>query len=369
MSVGHAVMAGAAQERVEWPLHRCTLRGTVDVALAHAPLALVGALARQRIRRAADELPAVLTDCVYLECRLASTDRVDLSCGVRREVRERLLDWLALVVRGSDDPAWRTVHALVCAWADPTQMLNAVVQRVWLEFDLPDSRRADGATRPPLPAPGLFVELVPDACATPQTTRALLRELLTPLCDPMRREAAVLGAARALARRSVEARPAYLGVLPGRAGAVIRACLLGPATALQGYLQTSDGADSCFERVRAETPRCVLDVDIDGQGRLLPRVGLEIPFDRALQVRGDVGERELMRSLVASGLCARTRSRALLAWPGCERRTMPHELWPSLVLRRVNHVKLVRVHGRVLEAKAYLCLTHAFHHANAASIE
>ena len=47
-----------------------------------------------------------------------------------------------------------------------------------------------------------------------------------------------------------------------------------------------------------------------------------------------------------------------MAWPGLVKRTMPHQLWPSLFVRRVNHVKLVQDAQGALTGKVYLCAEH-----------
>jgi hypothetical protein len=92
---------------------------------------------------------------------------------------------------------------------------------------------------------------------------------------------------------------------------------------------------------------------VDVAGAPLPRAGVELALAREPQVRGRLVETAFLSRLVETGLCTPGRRDALLAWPGTRRCTLPHELWESVMVRRVNCVKLVSGPQGV-EAKAYL---------------
>jgi hypothetical protein len=98
-------------------------------------------------------------------------------------------------------------------------------------------------------------------------------------------------------------------------------------------------------------------IHVDAGEGAPPRLGVELTLARPCQRRGEIAERGFLDRLAELGLCTPARRDALPRWPGAEVRTLPHELWPSRVERRVNCVKLVFEPGRPLHAKAYLLAT------------
>jgi hypothetical protein len=93
---------------------------------------------------------------------------------------------------------------------------------------------------------------------------------------------------------------------------------------------------------------------VDVGAETSPRLGFEYTFDRRSQRRGRVRESALLDALVARDLCSPAKADALHRWPGWERGVLPHELWESVLFRRVNCVKAVVLDDRVAEAKGYL---------------
>jgi hypothetical protein len=91
-----------------------------------------------------------------------------------------------------------------------------------------------------------------------------------------------------------------------------------------------------------------------------PRLGLEYVFGPREQARGRLAETAFVRHLARRGLCTADEAAALAAFPGCTTEQLPHELWRSLVVRRVNHVKLVFDGALPPEAKGYLVLHNRF---------
>jgi hypothetical protein len=110
----------------------------------------------------------------------------------------------------------------------------------------------------------------------------------------------------------------------------------------------------------ASMPRPSILVQMDIGREVEPRLGIELAFARRPQLRGAIAESSLLNRLVTLGLCTPAKREALASWPAYEIRTLRHELWPSLVVRRVNHVKIVLDRERPMSAKSYLCIHHAF---------
>jgi hypothetical protein len=97
------------------------------------------------------------------------------------------------------------------------------------------------------------------------------------------------------------------------------------------------------------------------EGALLPRLGVEYTLDRYTQIRGRIAEQPFLDTLAERELCEPERRDALLSWPGYELLTLRHELWPSLLARRVNCIKLVHEPDRPPQMKAYLLTFHQPH--------
>jgi hypothetical protein len=156
--------------------------------------------------------------------------------------------------------------------------------------------------------------------------------------------------------------------LPERGGA-LRLCVVGLSDgALLEYLRAVEwpGSASRLACALARAARAmgacpaaaILHLDIDD--RVRARIGLEYVLARRPQMHRELAERALLDHLGDAGLCAPAKREALLQWPGWSIEALPHELWESLIGRRVNHIKVMYEGGEPVEAKAYLCFTHRF---------
>ena len=347
------------------PLDRFTLARTMGEVARFIPAALVSAPARAAVMRAAARLPAALTRAVYLECRLAPGEApVDLIVRVEADGGAILAGRGAAslaseVARG---PVWERVARLCRWWVEGGSPLAAAVGHLWLEFDLADATEGE-----PLPQPSLFVSLRARAVARlgGDDWGALLDVVGNTLLP-----GGLDGETRRRARAVIGARPAgtsipYLGVMSARASGAVRVYVRGPAAAeVAPFLRRQGWSAAAAElapvldeagALRDAPPVGMLHVDVAGGP--LPRVGVELAFARPPQLRGALVEGPLLEWLVAGGLSTAARAEALATWPGTRFCTLPHELWRSVMSRRVNCVKLVAGAG-ALEAKAYLLAFH-----------
>jgi hypothetical protein len=337
----------------------------------YLPPALVAPAARARLRAVADLLPAALSSCLYLECRLGPESRgADLIVGVEGAGRDILAGRnpaLSVDVPAGAHPVWEAARAFCRAWPHDAGLRESVA-RIWLEFDAPDPGAAGGAVSGP-PVPGIFIDLDEGAARAPaRAARARLRRVLAAFGrEPDAEEDAAL--ARVLEALPAGAFAPYVGFFPGRAAPALRLCVAGAgAGALPEMLARCEWPGEA--RLLREALRGLSTGEGDPQPLLLhidlapaplPRVGVEFVLDPAAQVRGEVRETAFLDRLVALGLCDAARRRALADWPGCTRERLDHELWPSLVLRRVNHLKVLFDGGAASAAKAYLVVLHAHH--------
>jgi hypothetical protein len=310
------------------------LDGTLAALAPWLSPALVSGPARRRLQALARPFPAALPSWLYCECRLASgAEQVDLSLAVDACAAE-VLHGVARAGR----PDWRRLREFAAGWSPHR------VARLWLEFDAP-------APRAP---PGVFLEF--PGLPAPRLSARIIAQLLAPL-----RGASLPPGPAGVLERCIAALPAqagvrYTGLFPSRGTPALRLCLTGLREGeVAPYLATI-GWPGDPERLRQDTGWAgragVLNLDLwDGVG---PRVGLEYMLSRRPQVGGELREGTLLDQLVDRGLSTVGKRQALALWPGALRLELPHTLWPALVLRRVNHIKLVYTPGSALTAKAYL---------------
>jgi hypothetical protein len=339
-----------------------SLLGTIEQVSSALSPALVQPAAIARIGQVARGLPAALTNQVYFECRMADPGaRVDLIIRVGRSGAGILAgrSRAAAVAAGlAATPSWRRLAAFARRWLDE-DWLRTSVDSLWLEFDLPGPD-TPGA----LSSPRVFVALARGSLAGTAGAAGLLLRLAALLRLDGRSPPGALVTA-CIGHPAVRDRLRYVGVDPSSPEPSLRLCITSAAVGeLQeqlGLLGNPAGAGrvpSCLAALHAPSLAMVANVDVTD--RVVPGVGVELGLARSPQVSGRIGERDFLDRLVAVGLSSPDRARSLSTWPGHSVTVFGHELWPSLVLRRVNHIKLRLQEGQLSEAKVYLCFIHGF---------
>lgn len=337
-----------------------TIADTLAVLLPHLGRELLSDRARARLLAAGDALPAALSRCIYIECRPETTELADLIVDVDVHGGEMLAGTgpaIGLSPAQRLEPAWTPVIAFARAWTDRGGTLCHDVSGAWLEFDL-----AAGASPP---APSLFVDFSERAArAGPERGLGALTAVLTavgrPLTTDSRRRLSSL-----LAALPASAAVLYAGVMLARDTSATRLCIMGlMRTQLLDYLRAvhwagnMDQLDALMASLAdasgggQEQPAIV---HLDAGASLGGSVGLEYPLARQPQLAGEIAESALLDNFATRGLLTPAHRRALREWVGWEQRTMAHELWPSVIVRRVNHVKLVLSANGALGVKLYLC--------------
>ena len=339
-----------------------TVAQTMDVVAGHVPPGLVNAGAWRAAREVAARLPAACARGFYLECRLSeASSAVDWIVRVDETGRDALAGrgpGAGLVAELRADPAWERITRFCAEWADEPQLRRAVTH-LWLEFDL------DGGA-PAVPRPSVFAAFDPQSTAdlAPDEWAALLDRVLRHLGPEAMSPATRRALHAAVARRPAGAQVPYVGSMLARPVQPVRLYLAWvPARLLPGALHgmgwPGDPGElaALLERVDGPAPGVAPDTGmahVDVETEVLPRVGVELTFRRVEQLHGTLVETPFLERLVDLGLCTDAKRRGLLAWPGHELRTLPHELWPSVVARRVNCVKLLHQPGEPPQAKGYL---------------
>ena len=310
---------------------------------------LVSPVAWERISAVADRLPAPLARWLYLERRLdLSDERVDLIVGVERTEARRLAE-----PGRPFEPMPRGIRRLARAWS--TDQRYRSIERCWLEYDV----LPDGAA----PAPGVFLDLEPAAAVLgPAGPFPAVHPGLACLGLPPDRLRPALQLLARLQGRAPGLLLPYVGYFPDRADAPLRVCLSGVAEDTIAALLTDlswPGEVSRVVTVLAAAGRAPSVIHLDLGPELLPSVGFEFGLDHGAQLEGRLAEGAWLTEWVRRGWCRPELVAGLCRWPEVTTGVMSHEVWPSLLVRRVNHLKLVLDAAGRLACKGYLCFTHA----------
>ncbi len=354
-----------------------SLAATLDRIAPRIPGQLISTEAASRIRRVAAGLPAALTHWIYFECRLSrDAPRVDLSVRVDRRARDLLAGLnpaIRVDARMRATSEWARVEAFARRWAGPTTALHDAVQHTWLEFDLVGDD---------IPVPRVFVDFAPQrmTAAGGSAPLHLAVEALAPLVDSGVIARVARGLRVCFAALPDGAEVPYVGLLPApHDREAVRVCVKGLCgAALARYLRAVGWPGELDElapvlaavaAARGDPPPSPAVVHLDIGARPLPRIAFEYGLARRPQIRGEFPAAALLDSLVARGLCDPRKRAGLPFWPGCARENLAHEFWPSLMIRRVNHIKVVHQPGLPVEVKAYLSVSHEFWRAQPVSTE
>jgi hypothetical protein len=360
LPAGPSRQPDAAHEHDPGGFARGPLSETLRLLAPHLPAELVAPAALTELEAALNLIPAAVTDELYLECRLGPGEpRVDTVLHVKgpgRDILAGVNHAIPLPPPLGDHPVWTRLRRFCGEWADPRSIFHSVVGSLWVELDL------DGA--PEALEPGIFVDLswLSARGAGPAEWTAYAASAAARLAGHPPRPGVIRAVRRCVEALPPGARMSYAGVFPGRGGGSIRVCAAGVGAAtLRGFLRragwTGD-ADAVLAALGHTDPGPVpgyvhLDAHDGGPG---PRLGVEVPFQRRAQLEGHIREAAWVASLPG---VAPEKAAALARWPGWSSPVLPHQPWRSLLVRRVNHVKLLFHEGCAPQAKAYLAARHS----------
>ena len=352
--------------QLEGGRHPWSVADTLDCCRDHLAPPLVTDMALLRLQATAARLPAALTRHVYLECRLhPRADRVDLIAGVDVDARAVLAGtqpwgrwWNG---RGATAPVWDRVSELSSAWLSELSPVAAGIGRVWLEFD--QRARRSGVDM----EPGVFVELKRSAIDGGvvrwlAVVSAAVRPLLGgEIAFNLRRR--LMACASALPGAATIP---YIGVFPARSSVDLRVCAAGMSAAeVPRYLAAvgwSGNAASARRMLAVAQPDRPVIVNLDVGASVGARLGIELMLPRRDQHRGALGgggrASAILATAVENGWADATKVASLHQFPGRAVSWLEHELWPSRIERRVNHVKLVVREDGLIGAKVYLHMHH-----------
>lgn len=339
---------------------------------------LISEAAREDVLAIARCLPAALSDFFGFECALGDDRPIaDLlvCCRARHGSLERLAeggpaDRFPVALRHS--PVWQRIRAMATEWMRPGSVLRDEIHNLWLEFDI------DGERGPALD-PNVFVGsyrlggggVQHDGAAVARSC-AWLTDLALPILSG--REVApgdrrqIIQCLQALAPR---ARLFQVGLMLARDVPTTRLCARGLTSGeIVAYLDRIEwpGALHCLARLLGSLDRLVqrVDLDLDVDQRVLPKVGLECYLDLTAG-----GTHLFIDYLLSTRLCTQQKGKAVASWPGSIFYEFGGPVRSSegsteqsgtascgVFLRRLHHIKLTFEAAAPVSAKAYLGVHH-----------
>ena len=347
-----------------------SLSGTLESIADYLPSALVSRAALSHAASRCGDLPAALTKYIGFECRLSpKTSRVDLMLDVD-DVGGAIIVGKASGVHLPDhvwsSPQWALLRSFCREWKRDGSVLAKTIDHIWLEFDL--RRAGDNHERGPPPVPGIFLgfgKVRSPRLFSSRRWLAVVRKALTEMSGTSLPPASDRMLERCFDRLPAGAKLPYVGMMFQRPDAGVRLCIthlcdediVKYVTELRwpgSILELSDLlAEVRAARWNARNPGAAM-VHLDVGTRMGPAIGLEYSLEpRAQVVEGCFREASFFDYLVNQDYCSTTQRDALEAWPGVMKMRMRHQLWTTLVVRRVHHIKLVYRSGHPLEVKAY----------------
>jgi hypothetical protein len=343
------------------------------IVAALAPCQYEGLLSRAAAagicRFEGGSLPAGITSLFGFECRLGEEEpAADFLVRVGAAPEEWSL--LELHAAGCAAETWRRIAAVLSERARPSSPFSAMLQNLWLEYDLAGSMN----TASP---PSVFFgtnRLVTKA-ETEWASELVARLRGEPLSAASRQTVHELVAVLPEAAKVFQ-----VGVMCSRPRSPLRVCVIGQGLSevctFLAAVRWPGEWPPVAEVLRQFIPvidYVALDLDIFDDGRLAPRLGVEL-YQRT---NPDLSHRmvELINKLTDANLSIPQKSVGLLAWCGITHERCYGDLWPAGLLslkalrggsesstfcRWLHHVKIVLDPNAPPAAKAYLAVSHAF---------
>ena len=349
---------------------RFTLADTLAYVLPDVPPGLISAENSESLLNLARTLPPI--PHILLECRLAEHGPIDLSlCVSDAEIDSSLMQHY-LAPQGKVSTEWRRVLRFIDWWCSNNEGSNRL-NSTWLEFDADPDQKG-------LP-PAIFLPLNPSA--KPLTAKSMgvadaLEKLLPGGGDKLDYW---------LQRLPPQAVPTFVGVMLSRQMTKLRLNIAALGVEHAWDWMVANGkpdshAKQVFNAMYRLAGKPILTVDVD------ENVGTRVGLECRPQTEDD--SQAMFGQLVSHGLSSKEQYGQLQSWAGYSSAFGPGKKsaaetsladqttpeWPvhlvleaiirsdtgaSVLLRRLNHVKLVFEESGMTEAKAYLGLNHVIY--------
>ena len=330
--------------------------------------------------------PAKLSSFWGFECRIGKEDpKADFllcitSQGEEREIFGNIHPEEQLAESLQKDPLWDRVKEFGKVWADPDSRLHGKADDIWMEFD---TARTD-TYKNPIPS-FFFGSQYSNRLSIEEHCEWTLNDALRILTGGAVPPALAGKISAAFNLLPAHAHIFQIGMMLSRPLHTIRLCIAGlSAQEYRDYLESleweGDTKQLCAFINELYTVACSVKMNIDilnGEGNapfIGPKIGLECYLDRHAKNIEDK-RRKFLDYFVNKNLCTENKRSALIAYEGYSDEWRDREIWPahlkqsyflaglcdsSVIVRYLNHIKVVWQRSKPLEAKAYLAVSSDF---------
>ena len=346
------------------------LEDNLKVVEPYVPHQLISPEAFSHIKTIARTLPPILS--AGFECRLGIDEpKADFAMCVTASDKSR--NTLADLNSAIDHPVWSRIHNFCHHWADQTSPLYENVENIWLEFDV-------NGPSPKTPVPSLFfsikdISLGNSSGLLSETTAkyesiietALSLLLNCPLSSEVKRN--LLICFNALPAGAIIFQ---VGVLLARNSNSVRLCVGRiPKNQVLQYLINIGwtGSIKDMKDILSTLADFVDEINLNFtvDNTVLPKIGIECEFIN--QPKTNSKWSLFLHYLVKNRLCTPDKRDGFLNWPGASRENPNKELWSTdlvrtstflgsratcILLRQLNHIKVVYQPNTSLEVKGYM---------------
>lgn len=360
------------------------LKELLDITVRpYMPPALIQSTALERINKVANQLPERLTSFFGFECRLGDTKpNADfLLCIFKDNYGQHILAnphtqenqlpkaWL-------NHPTWKRIFNFAQNWAAETPSLFQQVDNVWLEFDI-EEKQVDT-----IPIPSFFFapydpikKVFLKEQESIDTIIMGLKTIKTEQIDKVVEERL---------QTVIQALPTsafvfQVGTMLSRAVQTYRVCIRNISIKeIPLYLKKIDWSgdqqalNNLLQTLKTYVDR--VDLDIDVNEGVAAKIGLECYLD--LDERREKRWQNFLHFLENNNLCTDLKKNALASFTGIVHQGMSlGKIWPthlqqmagfignkylSMYYRDIHHIKLSYEGNTILDAKAYLRVTHTW---------
>lgn len=348
-----------------------SLADTLESVSFLIPEQFIDGQCMEQIKAIGRRFPAAISSTFGFESRLGEPDaHTDFAFCVmnRKEERDIIAGYdprNSLPECFSAHPTWRRIENFCKRWANPATSFHYNVDQIWLEFDINGN-----AQEPPIPGflfglDKLFTKTFPELMHGEWNTEKY-GQIITEGIEILSGTPPSPGL-RANLKRCFRALPpgakiVQAGLMLSRNVNAIRFFirhlekepLLMDFLAKIGWNGSIAHLMEVYRFLRSHVKATVIAVDIGEE--IYSKIGIECYLD--YYPEGKQQRDEFIGQLVKRGLCTPQKGEILRNWHGYSQQIMKHEFWPSLLVKMLNHIKIVYQPDSSIEAKGYMGFVH-----------
>lgn len=315
-----------------------SLRQPVMRMASYLPPLLTSSESLQRIAKVADWFPAEISNTFCFECELTGNSSfADFAFSCTRDSAGVKI--LGRNVDGIDSTVWKNIGNLCRSVCEED---GSNINHLWFEFDIGNERS--------IPIPCVFLAIRDHCTSNMELLIRIFEALNYPSSPQFLKLLARCFRSPAFRNKSFE-----VGFMFSRQTDKARLVFFDIATdAVHSLEELGLTGAGELKNLLANLREIVktINLAIDIGHTIASKIGLECQLGGKVQ-SDQPGWKRLLDTLISMG-CSTTEKRdAILSWPGSSVERFNHLLWPTPVVRKISHVKVVWQPAN-LQAKAYL---------------